>query len=108
MIGYFKCSKCGWQKSVESKNFNVPGCPECGTGLDVSIGGSAPDWYTGPAPEVGSVKFQCGLGDLILMAVSVLAAWQGSAWWLLVIPLVVAGWFIHPRWNRSDGFRFWR
>lgn len=51
MIGYFKCGKCGWQKAVEARNFNVPGCPDCGAGVDVSIGGSAPDWYTGPAPK---------------------------------------------------------
>jgi len=55
-----------------------------------------------------AMRVKGSLADPLLIAGSIYCAASQSIWWLLFIPWVVGGWFINPRWNKRDGWRFWR
>jgi len=43
--------------------------------------------------------------DLIIIPFVIYLGVINSHWWWLLAPLIVTGWFINPRWSRSEGWR---
>lgn len=52
------------------------------------------------------MKVVVAASDFPLIIAAGVAGLAVSPWWIAFIPMVVASWFINPRWNKRDGWRF--
>ncbi len=51
------------------------------------------------------MKIQVSLADPLFI---VGAFWLGcvyNGWWVMLVPVVIASWFLNPRWSREAGWR---
>lgn len=53
------------------------------------------------------MKVEINLLDLLAIAAFISLAFSSSLWWIIPVPVFVAGWFINPR-RDNTGWRFLR
>lgn len=54
------------------------------------------------------MKLEINGGDLVLIPVACLLAYYVDWKWSGMLPLIVLGWFVLPRWSKAEGWRFLR